>query len=712
MINIKKIFFAIFLISFLLITPVLSTEIIYTMPESTLGEPDSSIFGIYYTQWEYANITHSIKAEFDGASSYRSICNFSDVPMYDSFDVDIYYTDKIGTGHINYQRYGTLEGCNAGYILFTMNDLNSSSYPYTGVHAVSLTPVGSHVFPHAYATSEYLGDYHAFFGVTYGASGYPTASTTKYTINYDIAPKVDFTYTNLPNPLLVTFTDTSTGFTPVYYGWEFGDGNIYTGIESSVQHLYTSLGTYNVNHVATDFGGIFGWSNKTINLTSISDGGYSLSVSPQTVIYGNPTTVTLSKSGGFNDVNVVSYYTNDTVNFEPFTLFSSFRKNDDGSWSRINISGAPYLPTVTNPFSFSYSPSTYGNKTITAMVYNKTGSYPTQYLALLGSPSTILVVSSPSMQPLVNMYLYAYDVYTGAHLSNVTLTLIDYTLGGVSRTWNNVVYQQNVVLNAYDSCNLSASKDGYTDNYMLFTVPLATGNLDNPLNPPQINQFVGVQLVPDWIASGTNFTIIATAIDSQTNQKIPNFKITIPQLNIVRTSDATGNQLVILVPYDITFSVVASANGYVSQTDNTGSYHPLSLRNMEFKLVKTAITPTPFKPFTTSPTPYETEGGTVINGTTFCEYPRGGMDLRGTFDYYLCISGVTNSDARSLILAMILVLFIGFGVAYLTRDGLGFIAGCVIGFVLSLGFGLIPLWILFTIIAVGILIGVILVWKG
>jgi hypothetical protein len=525
---------------------------------------------------------------------------------------------------------------------------------------------------------------------------------------------IDFSYTNIVNPLDVTFTDTSTGFTPLYYLWDFGDGESHVGIEKTVYHTFSHSGSYYVSHAATDFGSNTGWMNKTIYLNSESSGGYTLNVNPAQINLGGVTNLYLTSTNGFTNINVISYYSTDTVNFESFKMFRSYRHNDDGTWSMAENTSTPYLVTTDNPFSFNYQPPTYGNKTLTAYIYNKTGSYPVQYLSLIGTPTTQLNVITSSQNQLVNMYLYAYDAYTGAHLSNVTLTLIDYTLGGVTRTWNNVAYQEHVVLNAYDVCNLSAIKNDYTDGFMAFTVPLATGNLDNPNNPPQINQFVGVPLIPSWANQNVNnFTLVITAIDSITKEPIPNFKIIIPQLNIQQNSDNLGTQLIILAPYDITFSVTASALGYQSQTDNTGSFHPLSLRKIEFQLVKNPITPTktptPSLTFTLRPTPIQTGGGVIINGTMFCQEPN---NIYDAIYYFFCTSGFNTSSA-GLIIACLIMMFFACILGWFGQHALGFLVGALIGFIMSIGLGLIPFWILLGMLGLGILVGMlIIVGKG
>jgi len=99
------------------------------------------------------------------------------------------------------------------------------------------------------------GTYSVNLTVT-NAGGSNTLIKTNY-ITVVTPPVANFTGTPLsgPVPLLVVFTDTSTG-SPMDWNWTFGD--IGAGNTSAVQnpsHTYTTAGTYSVNLTVTNAGG-------------------------------------------------------------------------------------------------------------------------------------------------------------------------------------------------------------------------------------------------------------------------------------------------------------------------------------------------------------------------------------------------------------------------------------------------------------------------
>ena len=87
-----------------------------------------------------------------------------------------------------------------------------------------------------------------------------------------VAPIADFTGSPQLGavPLTVTFTDNSTGTTPLTYAWDFGDGSGDTA--QSPVHTYANVGTYNVSLTVDNIAG----SNMTtrfnyINVTHVTD---------------------------------------------------------------------------------------------------------------------------------------------------------------------------------------------------------------------------------------------------------------------------------------------------------------------------------------------------------------------------------------------------------------------------------------------------------
>jgi len=79
----------------------------------------------------------------------------------------------------------------------------------------------------------------------------PTQTTMPTTEPTQVPPVADFTAnpTSGPAPLLVQFTDTSTGG-PTLWSWDFGDGG--TSTERNPAHTYTAEGVYTVTLTASD----------------------------------------------------------------------------------------------------------------------------------------------------------------------------------------------------------------------------------------------------------------------------------------------------------------------------------------------------------------------------------------------------------------------------------------------------------------------------
>lgn len=152
---------------------------------------------------------------------------------------------------------------------------------------------------------------------------------------FNVPPVADFTASNLSGtpPLLVQFTDTSTGENIYEWNWSFGDGNI-----SSLQNpLYTfdSIGEYQVNLTVTNDGGS---STKLRNITVALFGAY---------FTANQTTGTIPLPVLFTDTSIGEY---DTWNWSvddgvlqwfnktnPMDKNLEYTFNNAGNW-RINLS--------------------------------------------------------------------------------------------------------------------------------------------------------------------------------------------------------------------------------------------------------------------------------------------------------------------------------------------------------------------------------------
>ena len=138
-----------------------------------------------------------------------------------------------------------------------------------GATSTEENPVHEYVTPGTYNVSLY---------VTNSACYNNTSLKTSYITIAEapVQPVADFSANPVagPSPLLVQFTDTSTG-TPDTWNWAFGDGNVST--EQDPAYTYGSTGLYTVSLTVSNAAGN---STKTaydfINVTGCRDKGYFL----------------------------------------------------------------------------------------------------------------------------------------------------------------------------------------------------------------------------------------------------------------------------------------------------------------------------------------------------------------------------------------------------------------------------------------------------
>jgi hypothetical protein len=79
------------------------------------------------------------------------------------------------------------------------------------------------------------------------------------------------------------------------------------------------------------------------------------------------------------------------------------------------------------------------------------------------------------------------------------------------------------------------------------------------------------------------------------------------------------------------------------------------------------------------------------------------LNVKERFTNLLVLAGFQNAESADLIFAMIIVLGCTALIGWITLSGSGAGMGAIIGFVFSLGLGLIPLWLLIAAIFFGCL---------
>lgn len=175
------------------------------------------------------------------------------------------------------------------------------------------------------------------------------------------------------------------------------------------------------------------------------------------------------------------------------------------------------------------------------------------------------------------------------------------------------------------------------------------------------------------------FRVINTA-----SENIQNAKITL-----------TDNQINFTSAFGYTYFQVNAPASYGFKCDKDGYYSVtgnISVNEYEQKYGSIILTPLPV----ITPTPAPTIPGKTPTNPIEAIY------------YFFKTFGVTKTDNVNLIIAMCICLTSALILAYYTRDGLATVAGGAVGFIICLGLGLIPIWIL---IAAAIILGLVIAIK-
>ncbi len=152
-------------------------------------------------------------------------------------------------------------GCGLGYDIYYMENYACSVIPNWQEHSNYLATVGKEDLPYIWDTinNANQGDSSNYcLAVTTGESLWEAWDYTGYFTIDNTPPVADFNYTPLSpdEGELVNFTDNSDGeFAPVIsWYWDFGDGE--TSTLQNPTHTFMDNGTYTVELIATDAGGL------------------------------------------------------------------------------------------------------------------------------------------------------------------------------------------------------------------------------------------------------------------------------------------------------------------------------------------------------------------------------------------------------------------------------------------------------------------------
>ncbi|MBP9550060.1 MAG: PKD domain-containing protein, partial [Chitinophagales bacterium] len=146
-----------------------------------------------------------------------------------------------------------LEGCNGATLSFSdgsiaggFGSISDRYWVITGAPAFPDDPTITYTFPSPGIYTVYL-----FINDAIGCTAFTTTEVTIY--EETISNFAVDTFLSCTTPFTVSFTNLSTGSSPLNYLWNFGDG--FTSTAASPSHTYTSFGNFSVSlYVSNTFG--------------------------------------------------------------------------------------------------------------------------------------------------------------------------------------------------------------------------------------------------------------------------------------------------------------------------------------------------------------------------------------------------------------------------------------------------------------------------
>ena len=340
-----------------------------------------------------------------------------------------------------------------------------------------------------WALNNVASNVHSSFGARLSYTPNGSDLTNSYFMFSPVAANFTASNTTGLSPLIVTFTDTSTG-TPLYWNWSFGDG-VYSGSQNPT-HVFSSVG------------------NFSVTLTSSND--YTVSTSP--ITYINVT----APSGGFTEADLTME--------RQYTLQVTFLDSSNN-----------------NPVPVVYVADNFGNnETTTNGIYTHTYAYSTVilYITSMGylgksvsyvmdsdKSEIVLLTPSTSTQQSLNVWWTPHTVQITLMDSIYQNRLVDvevtanYNHSSIPTEWLSQLYGiQN--LTAQQMINSSLALQGRTgSDGTLTTTMLGSLYYDIKLNSAKYGL--------------TNYMIQAYPSDSMLNIYVPVAGMSLPISNTNQT---------------------------------------------------------------------------------------------------------------------------------------------------------------------------------
>lgn len=244
--------------------------------------------------------------------------------------------------------------------------------------------------------------------------------------------------------------------------------------------------------------------------------------------------------------------------------------------------------------------------------------------------------------------------------------------------------------------NGNVTKDGYyTSNFTYYVCP--TGYCSNEV-------WITLYTVNETPGSGDEFgNYLVTFKDAVTGEEVGYSNIEVYSDSGYTTLfyDEYSNALGVwtgLIPMDVVY--------YYKYPETTSYYSQTWSYNLTSSPAYKTVNLIPKSGATSTATPTPTITITTITPTvtyTYNDSNLSTLNVKERFTNLLVLAGFQNAESADLIFAMIIVLGCTALIGWITLSGSGAGMGAIIGFVFSLGLGLIPLWLLIAAIFFGCL---------
>jgi hypothetical protein len=434
-----------------------------------------------------------------------------------------------------------------------------------------------------------------------------------------------------------------------------------------------------------------------------------LSVSPTAIELGGSATLSASATSEslWQKAALIFYYVTPPSGGE--ISIGQFKKNStSGKYDFRVASSGSFIPGTTDGRTLLVNPNAAGNHKYRLYVSNVTaGNTATG----IGYANANLMVGGAGAYGSLTMTLYAGDGATNSHLNNYNLNLTE-DATGYFEDLGSVVYDVKKSLSRGSSYTLRGSKSGYIDGAYTFTVPV-----DETCGETSFCAYAGVSLYPLGSVSAGNTSITISITDVETYLPLRNVLVQEADESTSysvteKYTGAEGEDVLFQVPYNTEYAITAIKEGYctVSETGNTGTdqYKYVSLY-MKYGGCTGPQTPTPTPtPYTSiTPTPVPTLiggwGNVTVREPYVCNADLKDPTMTDLALNAIACNGISDAQGQGIAISVIVIGLLAL-ILGKVAGGIGILGGAILGTLVCILMGFLPLWIIIVLIIIAGLI--------